>query len=201
MITHLCVQNPVAGELKGVCVVCGQQTLTGYKLPFSDNFTGYSYLSHGDLTCPRCYTFFKTPEFRRKSWIASQDGVLYLKRLECRQHILNPPTPPFFLYITKTGQRQGWLSALKLMNYSQGRFYISTDWVGHFLVERSEALIMATQIAFLREREISKTTLLTGNPSMKQYRLAIEGGWEGEFGKIRKYVKQPLWEVMVYVSE
>ncbi len=201
MITELCIKKPVEGNIQGICCICGKETGKGHKVPFSDSFTGYSFLIHGDCACPHCWTFFKTRDFRFKSWVANSDGVRFLKRLDIRVVILFPPEPPFFLYITQSGQRQGWLSALKLINYSRDTFIISTDWAGHFMADREIAFAMDILIWRLREKKISKTALRTGGYTMKQTRLAIEGGWHDLIETARGYMKTPLWEVMVYVAE
>lgn len=63
MITYLCAKEPQAGTLSGSCVVCGVQTETGHELPFSDSFTGYSFLIHGNCTCSHCFAFFRDQSF------------------------------------------------------------------------------------------------------------------------------------------
>lgn len=201
MLTQLCVQQPIEGKHKGLCCICGCETDKGHKPSFSDNFTGYSFLTHGNCMCPYCYSFFKDQNFRRKSWLATIEKVRFLQRLECREVILNPPSPPFFIYITQTGQRQGWLSAMRFINHNQKRFYISTDWVGHFLADRDEAQKMHMMISELRAKGINKTALRTGEYTMKQVRTAIENGWHEILLNAKKQVKNPLWEVMLYVAE
>jgi len=200
-VTEFCIKEPERGSKQGVCCICGKETKEGHKVPFSDNFTGYSFLIHGDCACPYCWTFFKTQDFRRRSWVATAKEVRFLKRNEVREVMLEPPEPPFFIYVTQSGQRQGWLSALRYISYSRERFFISTDWVGHFMVDRQLAKQMDNLIWLLRDKKISKTALRTGQYSMKQYRLAIEGGWQDLIEEARRYVKNPLWEVMVYVAE
>lgn len=201
MLTRLCITNPPHGTKKGQCCVCGAITDKGFRAEFSNNFTGYSYLTHGDCLCPHCYAFFKDQNFRRKSWIATSHTVSFLTRTECRDVILNPPEPPFYLYITQTGQRQGWLSALKHISYSRDNFFIVTDWVGFFIANRDTAEQMDRLITALREKKVSKTALKTGEYSMHQYRLAIQEGYSLLIEQAKRYVKDPLWEVMVYVAD
>lgn len=197
----LCIKSPKPGQKTGVCCVCGKNTDNGYDIPFSDNFTGYSFLTHGDCACPHCYTFFKTPEFRRYSWVATTDEVRFLKRSEIGNIILNPPKPPFFLYITQTGQRQGWLSAFKFISYSEERFFIATDWVGTIFADINNIRNMYKLIRVLREMKVSKTALRTGEYTMFQYRDAIEKGYDNLIDDTKKHIKDPLWEVMIYVAD
>ncbi len=201
MITYLCVKQPVRGNLEGICVVCGVETKEGHKNTFSEKFTAYSFLTHGNCMCPHCFTFFKDQSFRKKSWITTEKEVKFLKRLECEQYIFNPPSPPFAFYITQSGQRQGWLSGMRFVNYSNNQFYILTDFVGCILVQRKEVEEMHKLIRLLREKGISKTQLRSGEFNMHIYKKAIEGNYHNAIESIKNHIKKPLWEVMLYVAE
>jgi len=201
IITHLCIREPVLGNKRGYCCICGEKTNKGHDVPFSNNFTGYSFLTHGDCVCPYCFTFFKNQNFRKKCWIATEKEVLFLKRQECEKYLLFPPDPPFAIYITQSHQRQGWLSGLQFVSFEKERFYILTDFVDvvfanlewikkiHFLIEK------------LRERKVGKEQLRAGEFSMYIYKKAIQQGWDDLLEEAKKYAKQPLWEVMLYVAK
>jgi len=201
MITRLCIKNPMLGKIKGVCSACGQNTENGFPFPFSENFTGFSYLFHGNCFCPYCYGFFKDPRFRKRSWLATEKEVKFLKRLDCRLNLLDLPEPPFAFYITKAYHRQGWLSGLRCENFSREKFYLLTDFVGTILIESKDIFQMYEIIEFLRGKKISKTKLLTGGFSIFDFRRAINEGWQDFIEKAKAQVKKPLWEVMIYVSE
>lgn len=201
IVTELAIKSPEKGDIKGMCTVCGKDTIEGKENPFSGTFTGYSYLTHGNCTCPHCYAFFKNPNFRKKSWIATNQGTNFIKKNECKNFILSPPKPPFFLYITKSHKRQGWLSALKYISYSKDKFYISTDWIGHFLADKNKANIMIKLIEELRRNKIMKKSLTSGVYTMKETRLSIENNYHDLIKKSKEYTKQQLWEVLVYVAE
>lgn len=201
MITYLCIKIPLKGDREGICVVCGGKTEEGHPLPFSDNFTGYSYLTYGDCMCPHCFTFFKDQNFRKKSWVVTEKQVNFLKRCEIIAEIIDPPEPPFAIYITQTGQRQGWLNGMKFINYSQDRFYIMTDFAGCILADRKEAHIMNEIIKALRVRKVSKTQLRTGDFTMYIYKKSVENNWQHLIDEARKHIKKPLWEVMLYAAE
>jgi len=199
--SRLCVQQPVKGEIEGHCCLCGMRTKEGFAAGFSNNFTGYSFLMHGNCLCPWCFAFFKNQDFRKKSWVATEHNVTFLKRVECGEVLVNPPQPPFFIYISKTGQRQGWLSALRYVSYSRDYFCVSTDFVGHFWVTIKEVKSAREILIKLREKKVSKTILRTGEYSMYIYKRAVQEGWEDDLVEIKKWIRKPIWEVMVYVAE
>ena len=192
---------PTYGELEGACVLCGRHTKSGHTIEFSENFTSYNLLNEGNRICEYCYTLARNQEFRRKSFVLSKEGVRFLSRAECRKVLLSPPTPPFFIYITQTGQRQGWLSAIQCVSYSRERFWISTDFVGHFLANLQELKRMDGLISELRKAGVSKNSLRSGLPSTVEYRKLLEKNMTHLLHEIQEYVKTPSWEVLCYVAE
>jgi hypothetical protein len=168
---------------------------------FSDNFTAYNFLREGDCICEHCYTLLRNQEFRRRSFVLSKEGVRFLSRLECREVLLSPPEPPFFIYITQSGQRQGWLSAMQCVSYSRERFWVSTDFVGHFLANLEELRRMDELISELRRGGVSKNSLRSGTLSAAEYRKLFEKNLTQLWDMAREYVKTPSWEVLCYVAE
>jgi len=192
---------PTYGNLKGECVLCGRHTESGHPVEFSENFTSYNLLREGDCICEHCYTLLKNQEFRRRSFVLSREGVRFLSREECREVLLSPPDPPFFIYITQSGQRQGWLSAMHCVSYSRERFWVSTDFVGHFLVNLQELKRMDGLIADLRKAGVSKGALRSGELSAVEYRKLFEKNLSHLWNEVRAYVKTPEWEVLCYVAQ
>jgi len=199
-IPELCIKSPELGNEKGYCCICGKQTKIGYKFSLSDNFTGFSYLKFGNLFCPYCYTFMKNQNFRKHCWLATQDEILFLKRNEYLPYLLNPPKDPFAFYITKSFKKQGFLSGFQYVNYSQENYIVLTDFVGNVLINLNMAKKMSKLIEFLRERKVSKTQLTTGNYTMFIYKKAINEGWDKKIEETKKYIREPLWEVLCYVE-
>jgi len=199
MISYLL--PPTHGKMSGECVLCGGHTESGHPVEFSENFTSYHLLRDGDCICEHCYTLLKNQEFRRRSFVLSKEGVRFLSRAECREVLLSPPDPPFFIYITQSGQRQGWLSAMQCVSYSKERFWISTDFVGHFLTNLQELRRMDGLIGELRKAGVSKSALRSGEISVVEYRKLFEKNLVHLWGEVRTYVKTPSWEVLCYVAD
>jgi len=200
-IPELCIKNPLAGNEKGYCCICGQKTNIGYKFSLSENFTGFSYLKFGNLLCPYCYAFMKNQNFRKHCWLATGQEILFLKRNDCLSFILNPPKIPFAFYITKSFKKQGFLAGFQYVNYSQENYYILTDFVDIVFVNLKIAWRMNKLIEFLRERKVSKTQLTTGDYTMFIYKKAINEGWDNKIEESKKYIREPLWEVLCYVEK
>jgi CRISPR type IV-associated protein Csf1 len=189
-------------SIYGKCSLGSSHTIQGFPISYSDNFQGYPFLSgNGQCLCPPCNYFLKNQDFRKKNWVASEDGIRFLQRRECQDIILSPPSPPFFFYITQSGQRQGWLDALQIVNYSREKFIISTDWVGKFFLERNTAIELISLCTQLRKLKLSKSSLRTGLLSPAEYRRALENHAEKLVQEIHRWKNTPIWEVIVYVSE
>ena len=199
-IPELCISAPVNGDGIGTCIICGADTQHGHASPLSSSFTASSKLFGGNCACPHCNGFMKEPHYRKKSWLATQDGVVWLKPKECLRYILDPPEPPFVIYITKAGKSQGWLSNIHGVSYSKERFILHTEWMGHFWAEATSAHSMNSLIIELRDHKITKAEL-RGMEKMHTYKRAIEEGWDNLLDVVKQYQRQPLWEVMVHVAE
>jgi len=202
-IMSLILKNLEDGSISGKCSLCSSYTTRGFPISYSDNFQGYPFLSgNGQCLCPSCNYFLKNQDFRKKSWVASEnEGIRFLHRKECQDIILSPPSPPFFFYITQSGQRQGWLDALQVVNYFREKFIISTDWVGKFSLERNTAIELISLCTQLRKLKLSKSSLRTGLLSPAEYRRVLENHAEKLIQEVHRWKNTPIWEVIVYVSE
>ena len=158
--------------------------------------------------CEFCYTFFKEPNYRKRSWIVSATGIEFYcsetkkTREDFLYRILNPPEYlPFYFYLSKNKKRQGWLDSICSVNFSRENFTIATDFTALCRVNIEKAKETHKLISFLREKKISKTILQTGNINMHSYKKAMEEGWCKKLEAIKKYVGMPIWEVMAYVAK
>ncbi|MCX7880838.1 MAG: hypothetical protein N2517_09290 [Ignavibacteria bacterium] len=185
------------GNKEGFCVLCGIETVEGVEFEPSSTFTGFSSLQYGDVLCPYCCAFFVRQDFRRRNWIIQDGEVKYFSRGELLDILRNEKKVPFAIYVTQTGQRQGWLTGFRLVSSSNNRFFVHTDFVGCVEVEKRLLEEMIEDGRFLRDNKISKTELLIGF-SITTYKKALLGNFENILEKVKHYVSQPLWEVVVY---
>lgn len=190
------------GNIKGICVVCSNETEQGLPLKecVSDNFTGWSYFFAGNCMCPECAFLFSDQTFRRKSWVASLQEFKVFKNDEAQQILFNPPEPPFFIHIAKTGQKQTWLTCIHRVAYNPHKYFFSHEkYDVPILFERNKAEMYTHIIAEAMARGLTKTELTTGEFSTKTWQKAIEGGYRDFLREVSKFKGDILWEVLVDV--
>ncbi|CAI1494226.1 conserved protein of unknown function (plasmid) [Thermococcus nautili] len=182
--------QPEKGDKAGVCVVCGRETKHGHSIPFSEKFTNWPQLQAGEVICEHCYPLVKNQDFRRHSWVLSKEGVRFLKRDEVLDVLLNPPEPPFGIYVTKTRKKQGFLRLVTRTNYSRSRYFIAFDDELIF-VDRAVLKEMVEVGRKALELGFTKTELLSGPKiAHRVYSDIVK--------KIEEFRGNPLWEVVVY---
>lgn len=92
------------------CVFCGSENAENL-IVFPSTFTAYQFLQAGNKACPRCAEMFKDPKYRRNSWIIRKGKFKAIKNVP--DFLLNLPSPPFFLYLTKLKRKHGWIRAVQ----------------------------------------------------------------------------------------
>lgn len=115
------------GKIKGDCVVCARKTDHGLDVDFSDNFMSWNLLFEGNCICPNCYELTRNQDYRRTSWVASRNGVEFLRRDEILRFLQRPPRPPFAIYITKTGKKQGFLKLVMKVALTKKNYFVAFD--------------------------------------------------------------------------
>lgn len=201
-------EQPERGTIAGECMVCGQHTDCGFrgKETVSDNFSGWNRFFAGDCVCPECRYLFRDQTFRKKSWVASTVGGFRTfsgaEDREARlQAILEPPEPPFFIYVARAGQRQSWLCCLHRIATSRDCFFIAhEDYDVPVLVDRKTATEYANLVRRAVELKITKTELKSGQFNLGTWKRALKGQYEDLLRAIAGYKGNILWEVMVHVA-
>lgn len=179
---------PVRGTLRGKCVVCGFKTEKGHEIDFSENFTSWSLLQEGNCICEYCYELVKNQDYRRKSWIAGEFGVKFLKREDILSVLSSPPVP-FSMYISCTGKKQGFLRIVNSVNYSKDRYTIAFD-DELLYIDRHTLLKMKELAEKARKLGFSKSDLNYPSTKCWKHREICEA--------ILKYSKNPVWGLVVY---
>lgn len=201
-------EKPETGTVAGECMVCGQHTDYGFrgKDTVSDNFSGWNRFLAGDCVCPECRYLFHDQTFRKKSWVASvSEGFRTFSGADDRearlQTILNPPEPPFFVYVARAGQRQSWLCCLHRVATSRDRYFLAhEDYDVPVLVNRKIAAEYAELVRRAVDLKITKTELRSGHFGPSTWKRALEGGYDRLLKAIGERRGDILWEVMVHVA-
>lgn len=151
--------------------------------------------------CPHCWAVFDNASYRRKSWIATSNNFLHIKRQEAIDYLLNPPQPPWYLYISTSGQKQGWLTAIHKVNHGRENFWLSIESqeqpIRTSIRETGSLYEIVKGLMLLK---IPKGEMMTGQFSAKSWEKAIKNNTEQLLRSAQKQAKKPIWEVMVYVA-
>lgn len=190
----------IEGNIKGTCIFCESETNKGHRVKdtVSDNFTMWQTLRRGNCACEYCYTFFKEPTHRRKSWIVENNTFRILEKEEKKTILFEKHVPPFFIYISKIGQKHPWVELLQYVAYSDNHFWFAHEDLGKIYFERKKAEYFRELIQKAINLKITKTEL-KGEFKMKTYERAWSEGFEDFLTEVKKHKKQNLWEVIVDV--
>ena len=201
-LSHLvCTSRNVSlteGDAKGSCIFCGRYSDNGSPAKLKTNFTGYQYLQSGSIICPFCYEIYNNQEYRKSMWYASKQRYKTFKRDEAKNILLNPPDPPYVIYMTKTWKKQGWLTLMNKVNYDRDNFFVGFDY-DVILVNHNMLVKYIDLITMLLEKGISKTELQTGQlkpRSLKKIDMDIE-----LMKEVQVLSGQALWTLCLYVCQ
>ena len=198
-------QEPETGELSGDCCMCGKTTDKGFKKKFSANFTSAEYISSGDVICPYCKVVVNNSDnLRRTMFLLTEDKFIPFKKDKIKEIVFNLPDKPFYLYLTKTWQRGGWILMNRAGNESNKgelTFLIDYDFVKCSINELKQ---YTEFIGKLRELKIPKTALETGQLSMYHYNKIQKATSREEARTIQKTLKKhagtPAYELALYME-
>ena len=198
--------TPETGDLEGTCCICQKHTTKGIKKKFSGNFTCADYISHGEVICPECnYLVKNSNEYRRTMFLLTEDELIKFKKKEAKDIVLNLPNKPFYIYLTKTWQKIGWIRMNEVYNQdnqSEINFLIDYDIVRVDLKTLTETMEF---IKSLRDLKIPKTVLETGNLEMHHYRKLTSEFGNDTSRKYLKFIKEnvnnPMWDLSLYLED
>ncbi len=185
--------TPTIGEEEGHCIICSRETTKGHPIDFSPNFMGWVNLYEGDCICEYCYSLCRNQQYRKRAWAVSNKGVHILKREEIISILLNPPSPPFGIYLTKTYKKQGFMKLIHKVNYNRDHYFIAFD-DDVIYVEREIITPMIQFATKLRENNLNKSEMISGNVKIRNYsKLNIE-----DIDLLKSFAGMPMWKVVVY---
>ena len=200
-LLSLATGRKIEGIRRGVCIVCSEFTEYGVEPPVSNNFMGWNQFFTGNCMCPECAVLFSDQTFRKKSWVASPGYFETFKNDQALQILLNPPPPPFFIYIAKIGQRQSWLSCLRLVASNPNRYWFSHEnYSSPIFFERERAEVFAEMARQGLNMGIPKSELTKAEFSAQTWKKVLKNGDTDFLYSLGKNKNDPLWEVIVDVS-
>ena len=194
------------GDLEGDCCICKKHTENGFKKKFSGNFTCADYISNGDVICPKCYYLVKNSnEYRRTMFLLTEKELIKFKKKEAKEIVLNLPNKPFYIYLTKTWQKIGWIRMNEVYNENNKgeiNFLIDYDIVR---TNTADLYDMMDFIKQLRDLKIPKAVLETGNLEMHHYRkLTAKFGNQAArkiLNKVKMNANGPVWDLALYLED
>lgn len=198
--------TPEVSELEGDCCICQKHTTTGFKKKFSGNFTCADYISTGEVICPECqYLVKNSNEYRRTMFLLTEDELIKFKKKEAKDIVLNLPNKPFYIYLTKTWQKIGWIRMNEVYNENNKNeinFLIDYDIVRVDLKTLNELMEF---IKILRDIKIPKTVLETGELEIHHFnkiKNEYDRGTARMFiKKIKEYAGNPIWDLALYLED
>lgn len=180
------------GELAGTCCVCGNYTHQGHKTKFGANFTSANLINNsGDVICPTCkYCVKNSNSLRRTMFLLTEDEFLTFKKQDIKDIIFNLPKKQFYLYLTKTWQKIGWI----LMNeaYNDGETDIIKVVIDYdvITVDLNTLKKYYVFVRELRDCKISKPSLENGELTPFQFNQLVELKNREYARKVTKKIKQ-----------
>lgn len=198
--------TPEPGTETGKCCVCGVDTNEGFSKKFGGNFTTADFVSTGDVICKHCkHLVDNSNSYRRTMYYLSEDTFKSFKKQEAKDIIFNLPDKPFYLYLTKTWQKIGWIRMNTVPNMgTSGEIRVLLDYdIIQFKLDNLKET--CDFIHKLRELKISKIDLENGVFEMYNFNKLKEEYGIREARRISQKVKSmkgnPVWDLALYLEQ
>jgi len=197
-------KQPLSGDVTGICYICALPTEQGQRRPPSDVFTAWAACAQGDVLCPDCAATLNYRDVRMFSWLATEEAFRVNGRgdRDWLWDVLgDPPEPPYGLYISKGGQKQGWISGVRQVATSRATIPVLTDWTDRpVMLRRADWETYAPLVVTLRAKGVSKQALMTGDYTANQWAKAIRDDYADALRQAQQYAGDPRWEIVCYAS-
>lgn len=206
MLTKVAEIDTIKGDLEGTCCICGTETQYGHKKKFGGNFTCADYVSQGNVICPDCkHLVDNSNTYRRTMFLLTEDEFITFKKNEAKDIVFNLPNKPFYIYLTKTWQKIGWIRMNEVYNMDNKgviNFLVDYDIVR---VDLSTLKELCTTLEELRELKIPKSVLEKGDLEMHHYKKVV-----AEKGRLKareiiswlhKEYKTPAFDLALYLID
>ena len=198
--------SPEQGTLEDTCCICNKYTSNGFKKKFGANFTSSEYVSNGNVICPECnYLVNNSNEYRRTMFLLTEDELIKFKKKDAKDIVLNLPDKPFYIYLTKTWQKIGWIrmnDAFNLNNKNSIHFVMDYDII---VTDLQQLKRFINFIHDLRVLKIPKKNIELGYFEIHQYKKLKETyGSEKSRNIIRHikgYVNNPVFDLALYLED
>lgn len=206
-LLHASKENPLPGQTKGTCCMCGAYTEKGNPKKFGSNFTCADYLEPGDVICEYCQYLVKNSNtYRRTMFILTENKFYKFKKDEIKEVLFNLPTDEdFYVYLTQTWQKLGYVLMNKARNTpGTGTVTVVMDY--DVITYQQEQLEQYYKIVRqLRECKISKEVISNARLELHHLRRLTETYGKQEalqlLHKIEEMKDNPVWELAIYVSD
>lgn len=200
-------EKPIHGKLEGDCCMCGTHTKYGNKKKFGANFTCADYLYNGDVICPYCqYLVKNSNSFRRTMFLLTEHEFTKFKKQDLKDIIFNLPVgEDFYLYLTQTWQKLGYVLMNKARNTSNTSSVTVVMDYDIIIFNPVTLEVYYDLIVKLRELKISKEVLTSAHFEVHHLRRMVEhfghAEAKGIIEKVERYKTNPVWELAVYISD
>ena len=199
---HLFSAFAEPGAIPGNCLLCGTATENGW-LPtgFTDTVARRYIIPGGTVFCPLCRGMMRHRHCRTRCWVATRNGVHFSSIGDDTfwRALVDPPEPPFAIYHTKGGKKQGWIGILYKVNYSRNSYWIGTDRSLYLplLARKSDVFVRSQLVANLLQRTVRRSAVMVSSFSPAEWERSIREGWQDLLLAAQHFRHDPLWEVLV----
>lgn len=192
-----------APQLSGGDVICPYcQHMQSAEIPGTKQSAGKLYRANMWVASLEGMAVVRFPRKEKEGQAERRDmsAVFTLGEMTPREALLEPPEPPFAIYLTRTWKKSGWQSMVRAgggVSMSRAVFLCGFDY-DPVMVDRKLLAEYLAEIDGLREQKVSKTELSSGQLGIRSLeRIHFD---ENVVRRLRDVASDPLWSLAVYVA-